>query len=290
VPGTFTYNPPLGTILSSASNQTLSVSFAPNDTTKYTNATTNVTINVQMAPLTITASNLSKTYGQMLTFAGTEFNTTGLVNGDNVTRATLSSAGAVPTASAASSPYSILISNAIGNSGLTNYNISYSAGQLTINPAPLTITANSTNKIVGETWTFAGTEFTASGLQNSETIGTVTLVSAGTVSTAPAGPYNIVPSAPVGGTFSQGNYSDIFVDGTLTVLGAPELTLTVLGSQYVLSFPSVSGQIYQLQSKTNLALAAWSSLGGTINGTGGTVNVTNTIVVPQSFFQLQFTP
>jgi len=243
-----------------------------------------------MAPLTITASNLSKTYGQMLTFAGTEFNTTGLVNGDNVTRATLSSAGAVPTASAASSPYSILISNAIGNSGLTNYNISYSAGQLTINPAPLTITANSTNKIVGETWTFAGTEFTASGLQNSETIGTVTLVSAGTVSTAPAGPYNIVPSAPVGGTFSQGNYSDIFVDGTLTVLGAPELTLTVLGSQYVLSFPSVSGQIYQLQSKTNLALAAWSSLGGTINGTGGTVNVTNTIVVPQSFFQLQFTP
>jgi hypothetical protein len=95
---------------------------------------------------------------------------------------------------------------------------------------------------------------------------------------------------PTGGTFSQGNYSDIFLNGTLTILGTPVLTLTGLGNQYVLTFQSVSGQAYQLQSRTNLALGSWSSLGGSINGTGGTVNVTNTITVPQSFFQLQITP
>ena len=150
--------------------------------------------------------------------------------------------------------------------------------------------ANSTNKIAGETLTFAGREFSAAGLENAETIGRVTLTSAGTLSSAVAGPYSIVPSAPVGGTFFQGNYSDIFMDGTLTVLGAPELTLTGLGSQYVLTFQSVSGQAYQLQSRTNLTLGSWSSLGGSINGSGATVNVTNTVTVPDSFFQLQIMP
>ena len=464
VPGSFIYSPPLGTVLQSGSNQTLSATFMPSDTTTYTNVTTNVTINVQKAPLTVTANSSAKTYGQTVTFAGTEFNTTGLVNGDTVTSARLASTGAPPTAPVSGSPFTITITNALGDAGLTNYNITYTNGTLTVNKAPLgitansrsktygqnitfagteftptglqnaetigtvtltsggaisnapvsgspysivpsaatggtfatgnysitytngqltvnkaalgitansrgktygqnitfagteftpaglqnaetigtvtltsagaisnapvsgspynivpsaatggtftpgnytigytngaltvnkavlTITANSTNKIVGETWTFAGTEFTASGLQNSETIGTVTLTSAGASSSAAVGPYNIVPSAPVGGTFSQGNYSDIFVNGTLTVLGTPVLTLTLLGNQYVLTFQSVSGQAYQLQSRTNLALGSWSSLGGSINGTGGTVNLTNTITVPRSFFQLQIMP
>jgi urease beta subunit len=252
---------------------------------------TNGVLTVSPASLGISASNRVKIYGQTVTFAGTEFSASGLQNLETVGTVTLTSAGTISNAPVGSSPYSIVPSAATGGTFTPgNYTIGYTNGALTVNKATLTITANSTNKIVGETLTFAGTEFTTSGLQNSETIGMVTLTSGGAVSTAPAGPYNIVPSAPVGGTFSQGNYSDIFVNGTLTVLGAPELTLTALGSQYVLSFPSVSGQIYQMQSKTNLALAAWSSLGGTINGTGGTVNVTNSIAVPQSFFQLQIMP
>jgi hypothetical protein len=257
----------------------------------YAIAYTNGVLTVSPASLGITANNRVKTYGQTVTFAGTEFTSSGLQNLETVGSVTLTSPGAIATASVAGSPYNITPSAATGGTFTPgNYTIAYTNGALTVNKATLTITANSTNKIVGETLTFAGTEFTAAGLQNSETIGTVTLTSAGALSSAVAGPYNIVPSAPVGGTFSQGNYSDIFVDGTLTVFGVPELTLTALGSQYVLTFPSLSGQIYQLQSKTNLALPAWSSLGGTINGTGGTVNVTNTITVPQSFFQLQIAP
>ena len=252
---------------------------------------TNGVLTASPASLGITANNRVKTYGQTVTFAGTEFTSSGLQNAETIGTVTLTSAGAISNAPVSGSPYSIVPSAATGGTFTQgNYTIGYTNGALTVNTATLTITANSTNKIVGETLTFAGTEFTASGLQNSETIGTVTLTSAGSLSSAVVGPYNVVPSAPAGGTFSQGNYSDIFVDGTLTVLGAPELTLTELGSQYVLSFPSVSGQIYQLQSKTNLVLPAWSSLGGAINGTGGTVNVTNSITGPQSFFQLQIMP
>jgi hypothetical protein len=262
--------------------------FAPGN---YAITYTNGALTISPASLGITANNRGKTYGQTVTFAGTEFTPVGLQNSETVGSVTLTSPGAVATASVAGSPYNITPSAATGGTFTPgNYTIGYTNGALSVNKATLTITANSTNKIVGETLTFAGTEFTASGLQNSETIGTVTLTSAGAVSTAAAGPYNIVPSAPIGGTFSQGNYSDIFVDGTLTVSGAPELTLTALGNQYVLTFQSVSGQIYQLQSKTNLSLAAWSSLGGTINGTGGTVNVTNALAGPQSFFHLEIMP
>ncbi|MFZ0827903.1 MAG: MBG domain-containing protein, partial [Verrucomicrobiia bacterium] len=251
------------------------------------------TLTINPAALSITASNQSKTYGQTFTFAGTEFATSGLVNGDSVASASLASTGAISNAPVSGSPYAITITNALGDAGLTNYTISYFNGALTLNKATLTITADSTNKIVGETLTFAGTEFTASGLQNSETVGSVTLTSPGAPAGATAATYNIVPSAPVGGSFSQGNYTDIFVDGTLTVYGQPELFLTTIGNQYVLTFQTVPGQMYQLESETNLVTAGWASLGGVIPGTGGIVNVTNTIPVPplsESFFRLQIAP
>jgi hypothetical protein len=214
-----------------------------------------------------------------------------LQNLETVGTVTLTSAGAISNAPVSGSPYNIVPSAATGGSFTPgNYTIGYTNGTLTVNKASLTITANSTNKIVGETWTFAGTEFTAGGLQNLETIGSVTLVSAGTVVAAAAGPYNIVPSAPIGGTFAQGNYSDLFVNGTLTVLAPPALIVTKLGNQYVLTFPSVSGQIYQVESKTNLTLAGWTPVGSTINGTGGNLNVTNPMAGPQAFFNLLITP
>jgi hypothetical protein len=206
-------------VLNSGSNQTLSVTFVPNDPSTFTNVTRTVLINVQMAPLTVTATNITKTYGQTYTFAGTEFTTAGLVNGDIVTSATLSSPGAAPTANVAGSPYTIDITNAVGDAGLTNYIISYASGQLTVDRAPLGITANNRVKSYGQTVVFAGTEFTPSGLQNSETVGSVTLTSTGASATASVAgsPYSIVPSAATGGTFDPNNYSISYFNGTLTV-------------------------------------------------------------------------
>src|SRR5690606_6804204 len=104
--------------------------------------------------------NRSKTYGTELALGTTEFTPAGLVNGDEVTSVTLSSAGAAATA--AVNTYDIEASAAQGN-GLDNYTISYVKGTLTVNPKALTVTANNRSKIYGETLNLGTTEFTPVG-------------------------------------------------------------------------------------------------------------------------------
>ena len=86
------------------------------------------TMAVTKAALTITAKDAAKTYGQTLTFAGNEFTTSGLVNGDTVNSVTLTSSGAAATAPVSGSPYAITFSSgAAGSVGLANYHIAYAA-------------------------------------------------------------------------------------------------------------------------------------------------------------------
>ncbi|HEX4262725.1 MAG TPA: MBG domain-containing protein, partial [Verrucomicrobiae bacterium] len=243
-------------------------------------------LTINPAALTITANNRAKTYGQAVTFAGTEFTPSGLLNSDSASSVTLTSSGAVTNATVAGSPYNIAPSAVVG-SGLGNYTISYANGTLSVNRAPLTITANNTNKIFGQTITFAGTEFTTTGLQNSEAVGSVTLASAGTTATAPANTYSIVPSAPTGGTFTQNNYIYAFVDGTLTVSALPALSLTRSGTNIIVTYPTVTGEMYQLQSSTNIQPANWISVGSLINGNNGFISETNVINSSAMFYRLQ---
>jgi filamentous hemagglutinin family protein len=176
---------------------------------------------VDPRPLTITANNANKIYGNTLTFAGTEFNASGLVNGDTVNTVTLASAGAAATAQVAGGPFPIVASNAVGT-GLANYAVNYVNGTLTLAPRPLTITANDTAKDEGKTLTFAGTEFQVTGLVNGDTVNTVTLTSPGAASTAAAvnSPFPIVPSNAAGTGLS--NYSIAFTNGVLTVNPNPQ--------------------------------------------------------------------
>lgn len=269
----------------------------------YTIVTNGGTLTVTQASLTVTASSTGKTYGQTLNFAGTEFGTAGLVNGDMVTSVTLSSDGAVATAAVNS--YNIIPSGAVGT-GLGNYTIHYVNGTLTVNPATLTVaavstnrvygatnpvftvsysgfapgdgtnvlggspalsttadtnspvgnytiqitqgslsstnygfsftngtltvtsdglmvTANSTNKVYGQSLAFAGTEFTAIGLVNGDTVTNVSLSSAGAVGTAGVGSYGIVVTNAVGTGLT--NYTITYTNGTLAV-NAAALTIT----------------------------------------------------------------
>jgi len=73
-------------------------------------------------------------------------------------------------------------------------------------------------------------------------------------------------------------------------LGPPTLVLAQNGSQSVLTFPTLPGQIYQLLSTTNLLNPNWAVLGGPVVGTGAPVRRTNTLSAPLSFFELQITP
>ena len=193
------------------------ISISGADASNYAfNITASTTADITPKTLTITAGSLSKTYGDTVTFAGTEFTTVGLANADTVTSVTLTSAGAAASATIAGSPYSIVPSAAVGT-GLGNYTISYVDGSLTVSPKPLTITANNRTKTYGATVAFAGTEFAAGGLVNADTVTGVTLTSAGAAASATVAgsPYSIVPSAAVGTGLS--NYTISYVSGSLTV-------------------------------------------------------------------------
>ena len=88
-------------------------------------------------------------------------------------------------------------------------------------PAPLTVTAKNIQKFYGSTVTIGvgSSNFTATGLMNGETIGSVTLTaSGGNAATDPIGIYTLTPSAAISGTFSTGNYNIIYTDGQLEVV------------------------------------------------------------------------
>lgn len=88
-------------------------------------------------------------------------------------------------------------------------------------PAPLTVTAKTLQKFYGSTVTIGvgSSNFTATGLMNGETIGSVTLsASGGSAATDPIGTYTLTPSAAIGGTFSTGNYDIVYADGQLEVV------------------------------------------------------------------------
>jgi hypothetical protein len=101
-----------------------------------------------------------------------------------------------------------------------------------ITPAPLTVSANSLSKVYGDTLGFDGSGFTATGLVASQTIGQVTLSSAGAAAPAAVGgsPYAINVSNAGGGSFNPGNYSISYESGQLQVTPRP---LTVAGNSLV---------------------------------------------------------
>jgi autotransporter-associated beta strand protein len=124
----------------------------------------------------------------------------------------------------------------VTGSGSGNYTVTQPVG-LTANLTArgLAITADNQSKTYGQTLTFSNgsTQFTSSGLQNGETIGSVTLACAGGGAAAEAAgsPYPITPSAATGGTFTAGNYTINYVAGLLTVsAAATTTTLTTSGS------------------------------------------------------------
>ena len=209
-------------------------------------------MNTPADPWTITANSTSKTYGTLDTFSTTTFSQSGLVtaNGDTITGVTETSIGS--PVSAAVGTYPIVPSAATGM-GLSNYTIAYVNGTLTVNPATLTITANSTSKTYGTLETFSTTTFSHSGLvtANGDTITSVTETSTGSPISSTVGTYPIVPSAATGS--GLGNYIIGYANGTLTVNPA---TLTITAN----SAPSKNyGTLGDVQHHADdvLPRAAW---------------------------------
>jgi hypothetical protein len=230
----------------------------------------NGTLTVNPKALTVTAADESKTYGDTVTFAETEFTHVGLINGDTVTSVALASPGAAATATVPGSPYAITPGAAVGT-GLSNYTIRYVTGALTVNKAHLTITADAQSKTYGD----ANPPLTATitGFVNGDTAsvlsGSPTLSTTATESSA-VGSYPI--TVVDAGTLSAANYdfpAADFADGTLTVTARP-ITVTADPQAKVygqpdpaLTFQITSGSLVGGDSFTGgLTRAAGESVAG----------------------------
>ncbi len=116
--------------------------------------------------------------------------------------------------------------------GASNYVLSPITLPGTITPASLSITANSQSIVYGNNP--SALAFTSTGLQNGETIGSVSLNVNGTKDSAgyydvASSPYTITPSNATGGTFNPSNYTISYNSGALTVIPATVTAVTGVG-------------------------------------------------------------
>ncbi len=228
----------------------------------------NGTLTVGAASLTVVADADSKTYGATKTYGAgqTAFTSVGLQNGETIGTVTITADGG--TASNANvGTYTLTPSLAVdGTFALSNYEVTYSNGTLTVGAAALTVIADADSKIYGETKTYGAgqTAFTSAGLQNGETIGTVTITAdGGTASNANVGTYTLTPSLAVDGTFALSNYEVTYSNGTLTV-GAAALTVIA----------DADSKIYGETKTYGAGQTAFTSVGLQNGETIGTVTIT----------------
>ena len=195
--------------------------------TNYTLANTVGTGNITGKALTIVgATAQNKSYDGTTTAIISGGTLSGIESGDVVT---LSQLGTFATSNAGTG-IAVTSTSTIGGASSANYSLTQPNGLTAdITAANLTITANNVSKNSGVALSggAGSTAFTSSGLQNGQTIGSVT-ISYGSAGSATGdgitpGIYSsqVTPSLATGGTFNSANYSISYVAGSITVISAP---------------------------------------------------------------------
>jgi hypothetical protein len=254
---------------------------------------TNYTINyvygnitVTAAPLTIAAVNAIRTYGLTLTggAGSAAFTPTGLVNAETISTVTIGYATGGGNGNTTTDPvgtYSgkITPSAPAGGSFTSgNYTITFVTGNIIVNPAPLAIAAGNGTKNFHTLGNLTGTAFTATGLQNSETVGSLSFTSVGAFVTTVVGNYPITPSGATGGTFNAGNYAINYTSGNLQVIPSvnPNLSSLVVSSGALTPAFAANTTNYSV-SVSNLVTTI--TLTPTVDVPGTTVTVNGAAVV-----------
>ncbi len=164
------------------------------------------TLSITPAPLTVTANNQTVTYGSPISSLAVLYS--GFVNGD-----TDSSLTALPTVGISDGnnhvgTHTLIAANAID----PNYDITYSSGTLTVNPAALVITANDQTQIIGRSTPSLGVSY--AGFVNGESSANLTsLPVVSTTSTGELGSYPITVSGA-----ASSDYQISYQPGTLSVI------------------------------------------------------------------------
>lgn len=178
-----------------------------------------VTANITPANITVMANNLSRAYGATNPSSGNVTLTSGsLYNGD-----TLSTANLTSNATTASNVgnYSLTANNVTMSSGLvSNYNIGYVNGTLTVTQANITVTANDLSRVYGAANPTSGAVTLTSGsLYNGDTLSTATL-SSNALANSSVGSYGLAASNLTMSSGLVGNYNVSYANGTLTLTKA----------------------------------------------------------------------
>ena len=252
----------------------------PNYTIQYVGGVDKVT----PAPLTVTASSATMTYGGLKPTITATVN--GFQNGDTAT--VLGTGLTCTTAAGPSSTVGTYSSSCAGASD-PNYTITYAGGSVTVGPATLAVTASNLTKQFGSvnpSLTYTITGFVNGQSLASSGVSGQPVCSTTATTTSSAGSYPIT-CAP--GTLSAANYAFTFVSGTLTIQNTTTLACLTIGSVTVSAGQSVRVApgctvIGSITVKTGGALDAEGALVlGALNGTGGTIRMCN------SSFALIFT-
>lgn len=171
---------------------------------------------ITQAPLTITAENKSKVYGDANPTLTASY--VGFVGGEN--ESVLDTPVELSTTADATSPvgdYPITASEAVD----VNYNISFVLGTLTVTPAPLTVTADAQSKIYGEDDSAFTYEITSGALINEDVL-------AGSLS-RDAG--ENVDAYAITSTLAHPNYNITFVSANLTINKKPITVMAVTNTK-----------------------------------------------------------
>ncbi|UWX57108.1 filamentous hemagglutinin N-terminal domain-containing protein [Chlorobaculum sp. MV4-Y] len=166
---------------------------------------------INKAPLTITGGTTSHQYD------ATPYTNTYSVSGTLYGSDAVTGVSTLGTGTNAGT-YNDNLTSATGN-GLSNYQISYVNGSLTITKAPLTITGGTTSHQYDATQYTNSYSITAGELYGSDTLTGVSTLGTGTN----AGTYNDNLTSATGNGLS--NYQISYVNGSLTITKAP-LTIT----------------------------------------------------------------
>ena len=212
--GSFTFTTP--STAPSAGTASQSVTYTPTDTANYNNAGSTVSVTVNARAVNLTGT---RPYGGTATAAAGILSVANKLGSDGVSVA--SGRGTLSSKDVGSRTIALVGNLALGGTAAGNYTFAEASGSVTISQAALSLTARDDTKMYGDTKTCGAgsTAFTSSGLQGSETVGSVTITaSGGTADAAPVGNYALVPSVATGGTFSAGNYQTTYTPGTLRVL------------------------------------------------------------------------
>jgi len=177
----------------------------------------------------------------------------------------------------------------LAGAAATNYSLP-DPFHLTANilPVTLTITANNTNKLVGQdnpslTASYAGFV----GGDDTNALSAPVVLSTTATAASMAGNYPITASGA-----SATNYLIQYFNGNLRVILNTQLVgaqVTANGSGiYVVSWPTISGQTYQLEYEDDLTLNNWQPVGTPFPGVDGVVAITNNLPTsPQRFYRVQ---